>query len=69
MKIKMKMIEDVKNYTIERRKNKFVPVCKSPLGGRCLKVLSYLEADDYRTCLNYFKGALKVMREKGQIKN
>jgi hypothetical protein len=65
----MKIKENVNNYMIEFRKGKFVPVCKSPYGGRCLKVLNYLAADDYNTCLNYFKGALEVMRKSGEIKN
>ena len=68
-KKKMTMKQDVRNYSIEFRGGKFVPVCKSPHGGRCLKVLDYLSANDYETALNYFKGALTVMRENGEILN
>jgi len=52
----MKIIDKKENWHIELKNGYYVPICYSPYGGRCLKILDYLKSKDKKETELMFKG-------------
>lgn len=58
----MKLTDKKENWFIELKNGFYMPVCYSPYGSRCLKVLDYLKSKDKSEVELMFKGYWNVKK-------